>query len=101
MDLDRIKAKVKVNEFFLSAHADIERSNDNLQVAQIQQALLGGQILEDYADTGRGESCLIAGFADEQPIHVVCGWAADDRLIIITVYIPQPPNFTDPFTRGD
>ena len=100
MDLDQIKAKVEASEFFLSAHADIERSNDNLKVTQIQEALLNAQLLEDYADTGRGESCLIVGFADEQPIHVVCGWAADDRLIIITVYIPQPPDFTDPFTRG-
>ena len=101
MDLEQIKAKVGSNEFFLSAHADTERDNDNLEVAQIRESILNGQVLEHYADTGRGESCLIVGFAGEQAIHAVCGWAADDRLIIITVYIPRPPHFTDPFTRGE
>jgi hypothetical protein len=101
MDLDEIKAKVQSGEFFLSAHADTERNNDNLEVEQVRTALLDGKILEQYEDAGRGVSCLIVGFAGEQPIHIVCGWANDHRLIIITVYIPKPPHFTDPFTRGE
>ena len=69
MDLDEIKAKVQSGEFFLSAHADTERNNDNLEVEQVRTALLDGKILEQYEDTGRGVSCLIVGFAGEQPIH--------------------------------
>ena len=36
--------------------------------------ILTGEILEQYPDTGRGESCLILGFSVTKPIHVVCGW---------------------------
>ncbi len=31
----------------------------------------------DSPDTGRGESCLVVGFAREIAIHVVCGWQGE------------------------
>jgi hypothetical protein len=49
---------------------------------------------------GRGESCLLAGFSDDgKPIHIVCG-RMDDWLVVVTVYIPTPPEFKTPFERG-
>lgn len=73
MDLEAIKDKVRRDKYMYSQHADIERRAEPLTFAQIEEALLNGDILEQYADTGRGESCLIVGFAGELPIHVVCG----------------------------
>jgi len=56
--------------------------------------------IEKYNDTGRGESCLVAGFNQQgKPIHIVCGHYHDE-LIIITVYIPTPPKFKNPYQRG-
>lgn len=98
-NLEEIKTKVRANLYVYSYHADIERQADGLTFAQIEEALLNGEILEQYPDTGRGESCLILGFTDELPIHIVCGWRGE-RVAVITVYIPSPPNFTDPRTRG-
>ena len=63
-------------------------------------ALLNSRILEQYADTGRGASCLVVGFADDIPIHAVCGWRGE-RIVLITVYVPRPPKFIDPWTRGE
>jgi len=71
MDIADIKAKVRNNEYVYSQHADIERRLDKLAFAQIEDALLSGEILEKYPGTGRGESCLIVGFAKGQPIPVV------------------------------
>ena len=99
MDIGEIKAKVRANEYFYSHHADIERRLDNLTFAQVEETLLNGEILEQYPDSGRGESCLIVGFAKDQPIHVVCGWRGE-KVAVITVYIPRPPRFVDPWTRG-
>ena len=62
-------------------------------------ALLNGEIIENYASDRRGESCLILGYAGEIPIHIVCGWRGE-RVAIITVYIPKPPKFINPRTRG-
>ena len=58
------------------------------------------RVLEEYKDMGRGESCLIVGFTNSgKPVHVVCG-LNENSLVIITVYIPGPPKFKNPYERG-
>lgn len=71
MDIDDIKRRVAERKYLFSLHAEIRRKSANLTFAQIREALLSGVILEQYPDTGRGVSCLILGFADTLPIHVV------------------------------
>ncbi len=74
-------------------------NEDGLSFEEIEMAMLSGEILEQYPDSGRGESCLVVGFAHNVPIHVVCGWRGE-KLSIITVYIPKPPKFVTPWKRG-
>jgi hypothetical protein len=100
MDLEEIKAKIRANQYVYTHHAEIERRSDELKFTEIEEALLNGKILEQYPDTGRGESCLIVGFANELPIHIVCGWRGD-KVVLITVYIPRPPKFLDTWTRRE
>jgi hypothetical protein len=96
-----ILERVRTDEYYFSKHGDQERQNDNLTIAEVEEALLGGRILEQYEDTGRGESCLVAGFTESgKPIHIVCGMRGD-WLVIITVYIPRPPKFKTPYERGE
>jgi hypothetical protein len=99
MDIETIKAKLRADEYVYTSHADLERKADDLTFGEIEEALLGGKILEAYPDTGRGESCLMVGFSGDRAIHAVCGWRGD-KLAIVTVYIPKPPKFIDPWTRG-
>ncbi len=99
MDIATIKAKVHSDDYVYTAHADLERKAEDLTLAEIERALLAGSILETYPDTGRGESCLILGFCGDRPFHVVCGWRGA-KVAIITVYIPGPPKFLDPWTRA-
>ncbi len=99
MEIRIIRKKIKDNEYVYSLHAEIERKADELTFHQIEKALLNSEILEDYPDTGRGESCLVLGFSDDIPIHAVCGWRGL-KLSLITVYVPKPPKFIDPWTRG-
>lgn len=99
MDITTIQARVRQDQYVYSLHAEIERKVDGLTFSQVEEALLNGKMLEQYADSGRGESCLIAGFAGETPVHIVCGWRGD-QIVLITVYIPGPPKFVDPWTRG-
>ncbi len=99
MDIEEIKVKIRANEYVYTHHAEIERRADELSFAQIEEALLNGEILEQYPNAGRGESCLVVGFAGEVPIHVVCGWRGK-KVALITAYIPCPPKFIDPWMRG-
>lgn len=95
MDIEEIKAKVHANDYIYSHHADLERRADDLTLAQVEDALLTGEILEQYPDTGRGESCLAVGFSGDISIHAVCG-RHGDKVVLITVYIPGPPQFVEP-----
>jgi hypothetical protein len=99
MDIADIKAKVRANQYAYSIHAEVERKAENLTFIQIEQALLNCEMLEQYPDTGRGESCLVLGFANDIPIHIVCGWRGE-KLALVTVYIPRPPDFINPRMRG-
>lgn len=98
MDIEHIKARVRHNQYVYTLHAEIERKAEELTFAQIEEALLSGEILEQYPDTGRGESCLVVGFAGDIPIHT-CGWHGE-QIALITVYVQRPPKFVDPWTRG-
>lgn len=95
-----LKQCVASQQYRYSGHGDKERQNDRLTLIEVECALLNGRIIEQYSDTGRGESCLMVGFTDSgKPIHIVCG-VMGDYLVIITVYIPSPPKFINPFERG-
>ena len=98
MDIHDIIERVRNDQYIYSLHADIERKADQLTFRQVEQALLNSEILELYPETGRGESCLLLGFVGDTPIHAVCGWRGDN-IVLITVYIPKPPKFIDPWTR--
>jgi hypothetical protein len=98
VDIQVVKAKVQSGQFVISTHADQEAADEKIDIAEIRDAILNDEMLEQYADTGRGESCLILGFVDERPIHVICGWRRES-IVIITVYVPKLPKFQDPWTR--
>lgn len=100
MNIEEIKVRMRNNQYVYSLHAEVERKADGLTFAQIEEALLSGEILEQYPNTGRGESCLFVGFAADVPIHAVCGWRGE-KIALITVYIPRPLKFVDPWTRGE
>lgn len=96
-----IQEHVQKGEYYFSKHGDQERQNDNLTIEEVEGALLSGRILEQYEDTGRGESCLVAGFTGAgKPIHIVCG-TRGDWLSIITIYVPKPPKYKTLYERGE
>ena len=100
MDIISIKDFVKNNDYVFTLHGDKERQNDNLLISEVIEAIENGIIIEEYEDTGRGESCLIAGFTNKgKPIHIVCG-ELNNKVVIITVYIPTPPKFKNIYQRG-
>lgn len=52
MELEIIQARVRNGRFLLSAHADQEAADENIDVAEICEATLSGEVLEQYQDTG-------------------------------------------------
>jgi len=58
------------------------------------------KLLEDYPDDPRGHSCLVLGYTEHGPVHVVCGLSRQGRLYIITVYVPSLPKWVDERRRA-
>ncbi len=99
-DINWIKSKIDRREYYFTKHGEQERQNDNLTITEVREALLNGTILEQYEKDIRGESCLVVGFTNSgKPLHIVCGRLEED-LVIITVYVPGPPKFKNPYERG-
>ncbi len=99
--LDISQAKVRQDNFELSQHAQQEAAAEQISVDDIKHAILAGRELEPYPSDPRGPSCLIVG-QDESGrwMHVLCGNFSRENLLIITVYVPEPPKWKDPLTRG-
>lgn len=101
MDIDAIREKLRTGDFEISYHAEKERYAEDVSLADIETAVLQGEILEDYPNDPRGASCLILGYAQNRAIHVVCGFTSTRSVRIITVYLPMPPKWVDETTRRD
>jgi hypothetical protein len=71
MTIDEIKRLIREGRYEVSIHAQQERLEDDLDIEEIESAVLQGDLIEDYPTDPRGPSCLIAGFAGAKPIHVV------------------------------
>jgi len=97
---DFISAAVKSQAYQISLHADEERLADGLVVEELESALAACQIIEQYPEDRRGESCLALGFVGTKPVHFVCGKNHAGHLVLITVYIPTMPKWKDPYTRS-
>jgi hypothetical protein len=59
IDEQWVKEKIRSSEYYVSRYGDQERQNDNLSILEVEESLLNGRILEQYTDTGRGESCWL------------------------------------------
>ena len=83
MDLQEIQQHVRHGDYEFSFHAQQERLEDNLDITEIESALLGNaEILERYPDDPRGESCLLLGYSESRPVHAVLGWAKKSWTVV-------------------
>jgi len=73
-----------------------------ITVWELEDALRDCEIIENYLDDTRGESCLILGFCESKPIHAVCTIRTDpEELLLITVYDPskRPDKWTEDYRK--
>src|SRR3989442_12689528 len=99
MDIRKSREPFSQGIYEISLHAEKEPYAEDISLAELETAILSGEILEDYSDGARGESCLILGYAEGRPIHMVCGYASTRSIRVITVYLPKPPKWRDERTR--
>lgn len=80
-----------------AAQRMLERS---ISVADVLVVLNTGATIEDYPEDTPFPSRLTLGWVGERPVHVVWATAADTgRILIITVYEPNPGEWDNTFRQ--
>ncbi len=87
-DIDRIREKIRLRQYDMSAHAMEEMAEDFLTVLDVEEAILSGQVIRVEKDDPRGTKYVVVGTAlDRQtPVGVVGRFASNNRYLLITVY---------------
>lgn len=63
---------------------------------EIKDAVLFGEIIEEYQEDQRGKSCLVFHAGKKRVIHVVCA-PKKEYLAIITAYVPVQDQWSSDF----
>ncbi|MEN8446268.1 MAG: DUF4258 domain-containing protein, partial [Cyanobacteria bacterium J06555_13] len=87
-DLERIREKIRLRRYDMSAHAMEEMAEDMLTILDVESAVLNGQISRIEKEDPRGTRYVIEGVAlDRQtPVGVFARFSSSSRTLIITVY---------------
>ena len=94
--------KSRLHEF--SEHAFDECEDERITAADIESAILNGEILEQYEQRRhpRGDSCLVLGpRVGGGYVHVVLSKGRPEgEMRVVTAYLPRPPQWIDKRRRG-
>ncbi len=98
----KIKELIKKRDILISSHGYDELAEDSILVSEVVSTVLGGVVLEDYPDFGKGPCCLVLQRDDKDcPIHAVWGISKDTKrpAVFITAYRPSEQKWSDDYTR--
>lgn len=98
--IDEIQEKIQANLFEFSEHATDRSIRRNISVQEVREAIIRGEVIEDYPDDKYGPSCLIFGRTGaDRPLHVQVSYPSRPIVKVITLYEPDPDRWVDYRTR--
>lgn len=89
LKVDTIKEFVRTGKIRWTNHCIVRLFQRNISQEDIENALLNGEIIEEYENDYPYPSCLVYGInLNSQVLHVVCGFDGKE-LWIVTAYYPD------------
>lgn len=89
MTIEEVKKKCKDSSIEVTAHMLQRLQMRNISYHEIKEALINGEIIEDYPEDYPYPSCLVLGYTIKKRIlHVVVG-IGENKLWFITAYEPD------------
>ena len=82
--------------FLPHAIEQMSRPDRMITTAEIREAVMFGEIIEEYPEDKRGVSCLVSYAKQSRVLHVVCA-PKTEYLAIITAYSPAPDQWSSDF----
>ncbi len=88
MGIKRIRRAIRNGRYEFTVHALEEMDEDDLDKADVQNAVLHGDISAELTDDPRGTRLVVRGMtlSQDHEIEVVCRFLPSGLLRIITVY---------------
>jgi len=94
--IEQIRAKIASGQFEFSKHAVDQSIIRHVSVHELREAIVNGEIIEDYPEDKYGPSCLILGFTRaDRPMHIQCSYPSRSVVKIITLYEPDANLWVD------
>jgi hypothetical protein len=87
-ELERIRSAILDHQYTLTEHAYDEMAEDNLDVLDVESAILTGEIDQALTRDPRGTRYVVIGEATDREtrVGVVVRCVGEDQLLILTVY---------------
>ena len=98
MEIEEIRALARKGKYHYSDHAKDRLFLREIPERNILRTILEGEVLETSEDDIRGKAYLLLG---KGPIHALVGYNKyQNKVIVITIYIPEPPKWITHRKRG-
>ena len=91
---------LKANRIDFSVHAIRRMFSRGILASDVRHAIETGEIIEEYPDDTPYPSALLLAGIDDSPLHVVVAMdGAADRVIIVSLYRPDPLKWEPGFRK--
>lgn len=94
MKIDEVRALCYDEAIIITQHLAVRMHERGIKYDEVKEAILTGEIIEDYPEDFPYPSCLI--LSRSIMLHVVAG-VGEGRLWIITAYRPAPDRWEADF----
>jgi hypothetical protein len=92
----QIQQQLAVGEFEFSRHAFRRAIERNISEQEIRDAGAKAEVIENYPEDKYSPSALLLGFtAAGRPLHFQVSFAESDLTKIITIYEPDPTEWSE------
>lgn len=101
MDIEYIRQQVHAGYYLIKSHAVQHALKEGFERQHIVEAILTGEIIEEYPEVQRVLICGQATLSQssETYLHTVCEYADSVYVEIVTAYIPDSRQWENPPLR--
>ncbi|MEA1884651.1 MAG: DUF4258 domain-containing protein [Thermotogota bacterium] len=86
--IEKIRKYIEDEKIQWRGHILSRMIQRRIKISDVLTCLQNGEIIEEYNDDYPFPSCLVLGYSNEKPFHVVCS-IGEGYIWMITVYSPD------------
>jgi len=94
MKIEEIRVKIKIGEYRFSDHAVKRMIKRSIDRDEIENAILFGEIIEEYPEDKYSPSCLVYG-QSKVGRHIHIQLSLPPEVVVITAYDPNEDEWID------